>query len=209
MKPQLYPALQEYLNKLEPGAIPQERRARLQALIDYIQQCQAQEKPLRLHFICTHNSRRSLLAQVWAHTLAQHFQVPLQAFSGGVEVTAFNPQAVAALRRAGFHIPEPPPGENPPYAVHFAPEAAPMSAYSKLFDAPENPRAPFAAVMTCAEAAQNCPFIPGTERRIALSYEDPKRADGTPQQEATYDARCRQIATELSFVFRQSLFPHA
>lgn len=203
MIPKLYPALQEYLENLAPTAIPQERRKRLEPLIDYLQQGEAHHEVMRLHFICTHNSRRSQLAQVWAHTLAWHHNRPLQSFSGGVEETAFHPQAVAALRRAGFHIPEPPKGENPPYEVHFAQEAAPISAYSKLFDAPENPRAPFAAVMTCDEAADNCPFIPGTERRIALSYQDPKVADGTPQQEATYDARCRQIATELSFVFHQ------
>ena len=207
MKTELLPALQAYLKGLRPAALTEERRARLQPLVAYARERLGQAAPLRLHFICTHNSRRSQLAQVWAHTLAHHYHLPLFCFSGGVEVTAFHPQAVAALRRAGFQIPAPPAGHNPPYSVHFALSTPPLTAYSKLYDAPENPTDAFAAVMTCAEAAENCPFIPGAQRRISLSYEDPKGAEGSPQQEAVYDDRCRQIATELLFITQELSAP--
>jgi arsenate reductase len=207
VKTALFPALLEYMETLEPGAISPARRAQLEPVVDYVSQRLPEEQAARLHFICTHNSRRSQLAQVWGHTLAHYHHLPLQCFSGGVEVTAFHPQAVAALRRAGFQIPAPPAGDNPPYLVHFALSTPPLTAYSKLYDAPENPTDAFAAIMTCAEAAENCPFIPGAQRRISLSYEDPKGAEGSPQQEAVYDDRCRQIATELLFITQELSAP--
>jgi arsenate reductase len=56
--------------------------------------------------------------------------------------------------------------------------------------------------MTCTHADENCPFIPGATR-ISLPYEDPKAFDGTPEEEAIYAERCRQIARELLFAFSQ------
>ena len=53
--------------------------------------------------ICTHNSRRSHLGQLWLAIGADFFELPqLETFSGGTEATAFNPRAVAALHRVGF-----------------------------------------------------------------------------------------------------------
>lgn len=57
--------------------------------------------------------------------------------------------------------------------------------------------------MTCSEADGGCPFIAGAERRIALTYEDPKAFDNTPQQAEKYWERSVQIATELYYVFAQ------
>jgi arsenate reductase (thioredoxin) len=55
--------------------------------------------------------------------------------------------------------------------------------------------------MTCDEADQDCPFVKGAALRISLPYEDPKVADGTPEEAARYDARSRQIATEMLYLF--------
>jgi arsenate reductase len=121
----------------------------------------------------------------------------VESYSGGTEVTAFNPRAVAALARAGFQI-EDPGGENPHYRVRYAPEAPALACFSKVYDDPANPEADFAAVMTCAQAEAACPFIPGATR-IALPYQDPKEADGTPAEGARYDERVRQIGGELIY----------
>jgi len=68
-------------------------------------------------------------------------------------------------------------------------------------DNPYNPKTSFAAVMTCGEAEENCPYIIGAERRISLTYEDPKLYDNTNLQIRKYEERNRQIATEISYVF--------
>ena len=154
----------------------------------------------KLHFICTHNSRRSHLSQIWAQTLAHHFGFEVETFSGGTEATAFNPNAVAAIERAGFLVDKE--GDtNPRYSVSFSDEVEPMQCFSKKYDEAPNPTAEFAAMMTCSEADAECPIVFGADKKIKLFYRDPKLADGTPEEAATYDERCKQIATEMYFVF--------
>jgi hypothetical protein len=54
--------------------------------------------------------------------------------------------------------------------------------------------------MVCSEADQGCPFVPGTDFRLALPFDDPKAFDGTDLQDVKYDERCKQIGTEMLFV---------
>lgn len=196
------PQLRETLGVVLQRPIGEDRKASLQLLIDYIQTKVEQGGSAHLSFICTHNSRRSQLSQVWAQTAAYYFGVPATCYSGGVEVTAFNERAVASLKRSGFRIVSKGEG-NPEYQVHYSENRPPVRAFSKLYDDPENTAPGFAAVMTCSEADQNCPFIPGSEARIPLRYEDPKEFDGTPEEAEAYDERSRQIASELFYVFSQ------
>ena len=58
--------------------------------------------------------------------------------------------------------------------------------------------------MTCNNADINCPFIPNATERISIKYEDPKVADGTPQQLQKYIERSEQIAREMLYVFSVS-----
>lgn len=195
-------ALQEYIDSLENGVdeISKERKEKLRGLSDSIWTKLRNGKPAKLTFICTHNSRRSHLCQIWAATLAAYFGLEgIETYSGGTEVTAFNPRAVEALKRAGFIVDEPG-GENPRYKVFYDEQEEPLVCYSKTFDDEANPNKDFVAVMTCSDADKNCPVVPGTEFRITIPYEDPKQADDTPQEEQTYDERCRQIAAEMYYM---------
>lgn len=194
-----YPKLQAYITDLvsDLGQIPKERKTLLEHLSAYI--VEKKGKPIHLNFICTHNSRRSHLSQIWAATAAAYHGLGnIQCFSGGTEATAFNPRALAAIQRAGFYI-ENPGGDNPHYLVHYSDEAAPLTCFSKVFNDPFNPATDFAAVMTCTHADQNCPFIPGATR-ISIPYLDPKAADDTPHESATYDERVKQIGREMFYV---------
>lgn len=195
---ELFPELEQYIQKLSSEAIPQERQELLQQLINYIKD---QENGVRLNFICTHNSRRSQFAQLWAQLAATCFRVDLFSYSGGIEVTAFNSRAVKAVERTGFRVQEHGPKENPEFLVSFSPSFQPLKMFSKLYDHPINPSEGFAAVMTCSHADENCPFIPGAEKRIPLNFDDPKDFDGNPLEAEKYDERCRQIATEMFYVF--------
>ena len=182
--------------------ITEDRLAVLKPLIDYIQSKIDQGKEINLNFICTHNSRRSQFSQIWAQTAADYFGIPAKCYSGGVEVTAFNERAVTSIKRSGFDVVAQGEGEsNPIYLVSHSKDHDPIKAFSKLFDDPVNKAEQFAAVMTCSHADENCPFIPGTEQRIAVRYEDPKAFDDTPEEASKYDERSMQIASEMFYVF--------
>lgn len=184
----------------EVGVIPAARRAELEQLADFVRRQLDAGKTARLVFICTHNSRRSHLAQVWAQTAAHVYGLSgVETYSGGTEATAFNPRAVAALERAGFRITARDEGPNPGYAVRFSDEVESMLCFSKVYDQPPNPTEDFCAVMTCSAADAGCPVVFGAAERIAIRYDDPKEYDGVGIEEQKYDERCRQIAREMLF----------
>ena len=54
--------------------------------------------------------------------------------------------------------------------------------------------------MTCSDADEACPVVLGMKKRVSLTYEDPKIADGTPDEELVYDKRCQQIAIEMFYM---------
>lgn len=183
----------------EFGQIPAERKQLLDNLALYVHSQIAEKHSAKLLFICTHNSRRSHIAQIWAQTAALYYGVgPVETFSGGTEATAFNPRAVAALQRAGFEIAPTSAGSNPRYQVQYSSSAEPITAFSKTYDSAENPQVDFAAVMTCANADRLCPVVRGASLRVATLYDDPKSADGTPRESQTYD-ECSSGSVANSF----------
>jgi hypothetical protein len=194
----LYQPLELFVRSLIPDFdnIPHERKKILQSLANWMNAKIANDEPVKLNYICTHNSRRSHFGQVWGATAARWYGVPnTETYSGGVEVTAFNPNAIAALKRAGFEIEKEAEGVNPRYRVKGADDFS-VTCFSKKFDDVENPLSGFAAVMTCSEVETNCPYVPGAEAKFSTTYNDPKAFDNTPNQDDEYSARCRQIALE-------------
>jgi protein-tyrosine phosphatase/arsenate reductase len=200
----LLPDLEAYVdqNILDFERIPAERRELLDDLASYVRSQFNAGDPARLTFICTHNSRRSHMSQIWAQTAAAYYGVGgVETFSGGTEATAFNPRAVAAMRRAGFDIQATSEGENPVYAVRYGQDGSVLEAFSKIYSDPPNPAADFCAVMTCSQADEACPYVRGSSYRVAIPYEDPKAFDGTDQESKMYDERCQQIGREMFYVF--------
>lgn len=200
----MYPKLKTYITELESDfdSIPSERKNQLREVADYIRSKKESGETAKLNFICTHNSRRSHLAQIWTQTAAAYYGIEnVETYSGGTESTAFNPRAVAAIKRVGLEVKDPG-GDNPRYEVSFSDDAEPMICFSKKFDDEFNPEKSFAAIMTCSDADENCPFVPGAEFRKPITYTDPKEADGTDREAEVYDVRCRQIATEMFYLLR-------
>ena len=196
----IYPPLQSKIDRLLKIEIPLDRKKVLESLIDYVQTKVDAKEEFNLNYICTHNSRRSQFSQVWSAVAASVFGIKAPSFSGGVEVTAFNERAIKSLERFGFKV-STQEGTNPVYRIYYSDAFSPVIGFSKIYDHPNNPKNNFAAVMTCSHADDNCPFIPGTEKRIALNYEDPKAFDGMPQEAEMYDERSTQIASELLYAF--------
>ena len=160
-------------------------------------------KVVNLNFICTHNSRRSQLGQVWAFYAAHYFKLNIHAFSGGTEVTAFYRGTVKTLQSVGFdfkvvdfsH-------QNPKYLISFNGSTDSIIGFSKRFDNETN-KEPFIAITTCNNADANCPFIPTALDRFHLPFVDPKFSDGTSEQAEAYLITNEQIAAEISFIFNE------
>jgi len=198
--------LNRFVVDLASEKISENREETLQTLVDYIQLKIDSKSTVKLHFICTHNSRRSQLAQIWAQTMAYHFGLEIYCFSGGVEVTAFNESAVKTLIWSGFEIQKNEIKDNPVYMVFYAKEKSPIRAFSKLVDDAINPSSGFAAIMTCTHADENCPVVHGAEMRIPVRYDDPKAFDDTPEEDQKYKECSKQIASEMYWVFSRIKF---
>lgn len=182
-------------------AIPKERQAILDGLREAITDSLVKHHSAHLLYVCTHNSRRSHFGQV-AGTLAAAYYgfESIQCFSAGTEVTAMNSNAVNALVDFGFSVSANDATDNPVYT--FEQEAVPsIECFSKRFDDASIPKGNVIAIMTCTDAEQNCPFIPGAVRRIPLPYNDPKQSDGSGKEQEVYAERFQQILTEALYVF--------
>lgn len=200
----LFPEIKEVISSFNFETITVERKTILQPLIDFIQSKSDAALAIRLNLICTHNSRRSHLSQVWAQTAAYHYNIDnVSCYSGGTEATALFPKVAETLSKSGFKIKKIAEGENPVYAIKFASNENPVIGFSKTYDDSFNPETGFAAIMTCSQADGGCPFIAGAEKRIPITFEDPKVFDNSPEQDEKYTERNLQIAAEMFYVFSQ------
>jgi hypothetical protein len=195
----LRPAAKQAVSEF--GRIGAERKEALKEGAEFISARMKEGKTANLIFICTHNSRRSHLSQLWAETAAAYYGIGnVATFSGGTEVAACNIRTVNALRRAGFSIVQSTSGKNPVYLAQVSDALPPAKLYSKLFAAAENPQKGFMAIFTCDKAAAVCPTVPEAALRLPVLYVDPKASDGTSAEEVTYDERSHQIAREMFYM---------
>ncbi|MGB1248457.1 MAG: protein-tyrosine-phosphatase [Chitinophagales bacterium] len=178
-----------------------ERKAALTAFSEKIKRQFIENGSSKIIVICTHNSRRSHLGQLWLQIAADFYQVKnIETFSGGTEATALNERVVSCLKNIGFEIESdnltP---ENPIYAIQWQTNMAPYMAFSKKYDTKPNPKNHFIAVMVCTSADEGCPIVSGAEYRVSLPFDDPKDFDDTPLEKEKYAERCFEIATEMFY----------
>ncbi len=200
----LYPELVRYINTraTEVDAIPDDRKTALANVAEYIRERLSKSEPAKLIFICTHNSRRSHLSQIWAQVAAEYYGLDgVETFSGGTEATAFNPRAVATMRRCGLKIiADDLTAPNPRYSVYTSDLSTPQVCFSKAYGDPPNPSKAYCAVMTCSQADDACPLVMGCDLRMPIRYEDPKVADDTELEAQRYDERSAQICREMLYM---------
>ena len=204
MNHNLFSELNNFIQKHCQFEISEERKEVLTPLIEFIQNKVNENSVIRLNFICTHNSRRSHFSQIWAQTMSFHFGVRhVTSYSGGTESTALFPQVAETLSSNGFVIEPLSESDNPIYSIHFSKNEHPIIGFSKEMDNNFNPSTDFAAIMTCDSANEACPFVPGAEKRIPITYTDPKEFDGSPIQTEKYLEKSIEIAREMHYVFAQ------
>lgn len=185
-------------------SVSNERKEVLIPLVNYIQSKTNANEEIRLNFICTHNSRRSHLSQIWAQTMAFHFGINnVFCYSGGTEATAMFSKVGEILVNQGFQIQKISNEQNPVYAVKFDDNQHPIICFSKAYFDDFNPKTNFGAIMTCNDADEGCPMVFGAEARFSIKYDDPKVFDGTELMNEKYTERSLQIASEMYFVFSQ------
>ncbi len=200
----MYTQLENTINGFQEKNILPDRKEILTPMVDYLQSKGDNNDTIRLNFICTHNSRRSHLSQIWAQTMAFHFGVKnIFCYSGGTETTAMYPMVAETLINQGFQIQALSHEDNPVYAVKYDNNENPIICFSKAYDHQFNPRSHFAAIMTCNNADVGCPLVIGAEARFPVKYDDPKAFDGTDLQPTKYAERSLQIAQEMWWVFSQ------
>lgn len=200
----MYSKVLQTIDQLKEQEISSERKNMLAPLIDFIEMKLQDNKTTAITFICTHNSRRSHLAQVWAQAASAYFNIPnIVCYSGGTEETEIFPTILATLVGQGFLNLKISDSDNPVYAIKYDQNSAPIIGFSKKYDHPFNPVSDFAAVMTCSQADGGCPFIAGAEQRIPITFEDPKISDHTSTQSEVYRESSLQIGAEMVYVFSQ------
>lgn len=194
--------MKDIISTFSFGNISNERKEILQPLITFIQSKKDNNDTIRLNFICTHNSRRSHLSQIWATTMAYRFGVKnVFCYSGGTEATAMFPKVAETLMKQCFKVLKLSENQNPVYAIKYAEDEQPIICFSKVYNDNFNPKSHFGAVVTCNSADENCPIVFGAEQRFPIKYDDPKVFDDTDLMDAKYEERSLEIAEEMFYVF--------
>jgi arsenate reductase len=200
----MFENLSKTIQSIAEISVSEERKVVLKPLANYIQNKVNTNEEIRLNFICTHNSRRSHLSQIWSQTMAFHFGIEnVFCYSGGTEATALFSKVAETLANQGFQIEKVSQEQNPVYAIKFDVDQHPIIGFSKTYFDDFNPKSNFAAIMTCSNADEGCPMVFGAEARFPIKYDDPKAFDGTEVMNEKYAERSLQIASEFYFVFSQ------
>ena len=201
----MYRSIQQFIENLDITKISEDRKINLEDFIGFIAQKLKSKETVNLNFICTHNSRRSHFSQIWAQTIAEFLGIKtIKSYSGGTEATAVYPSVLKAFQSVGFSLGRLSENENPVSFLKYADDPPPIVCFSKVYDHPFNPKTNFAAVMTCSQANEACPFVPAAEARLSFTFEDPKISDGTPRELEKYQEKSKEIATDLLYVFSKA-----
>lgn len=113
--------------------------------------------PIRVLFLCVHNSARSIMAEA---LLRRHGGDRFDAFSAGTEATTVNPRTLRVLHEAGL----PTAGLSSKSMTGY---------FGQQFDY---------YITVCDPARQACPVFPGSRHSLHWDYEDPSAAVGTDEE---------------------------
>ncbi|TGK05204.1 hypothetical protein EHQ53_16295 [Leptospira langatensis] len=199
----LFEPLKRFLQEREAeySLIDQDRKRILLQFSESMKSSLAMNNLSEMVFVCTHNSRRSQIAQLLMLASAEYLGVSgIGAYSGGTEVTALHHNSAIALEQIGFKVDvEGTKEPNPKYWISYKSKMIPVTAYSKLYSGAVTSKRKFIAVMVCSSADEACPFVPGAFARISLPYSDPKEFDSSADPIQEYIRTCEEIGREMLF----------
>tara|TARA_B100001758_G_scaffold60411_1_gene50141 strand:+ start:897 stop:1508 length:612 start_codon:yes stop_codon:yes gene_type:complete len=196
----LFPALNNYCDKMLDSfsLISNDRKKILDDISSKINGYVQNDKELNLLFVCTHNSRRSQFAQVWAHLAINYFGLlNIHSFSCGSEQTIIHENTIIALESFGFRVQR----EKSNKTNFYFSDNLCIECFSKTFLHNSLPNNQIISLMTCDDADKNCPFIAGSLSRISLPYNDPKIYDDSSECTVEYKNTSNHIAQEIFYIF--------
>jgi arsenate reductase len=119
---------------------------------------ETEKQPIRVLFLCTHNSSRSQIAE---GLLRARGGPAFVVFSAGTEPRTVHPLAIKAMQELGIDI-----------SGHTA----------KGIDAFATQPAMDLVITVCDEAQEACPFFPNARKQVHWGFPDPSRATGTEEE---------------------------
>jgi len=188
-------------------------------LADWIVKNYKPGEPLHITFVCTGNSRRSVLGATAGNIAAAYYGMPeIRFHSGGTKPSAVNRRAITALKEIGVEVEptgqEAPRGEpqtaNPIVVIRWGQAGGTgelkmeSMEFSKAYSDPSNPQDGFAALMVCAEADAGCPVVKGASIRISMPYLDPKIYDDSFYEASKYAERRDDMGRLILSVMMQA-----
>ncbi len=198
-------SLKKYINNiistLENNS--NDRKSLLLSISKYIRKKSINKNKVNLLFVCTHNSRRSQLAQVWSYVSSRYYKLNnIMTFSGGTEVSKFNLNAIDSLKRAGLEVKKNNEREKIFYLIKSSKDDSGLRCFSKKYNSDYNPNKNFISIITCSEADKECPVVKGADKKIFIPYKDPRFSEGSVLKKRIYDQCCFNIAQEMFFIMK-------
>lgn len=134
----------------------------------------SEQAPLRVLFLCTHNSSRSQMAE---GLLRARGGSVFEVYSAGTEPRVVHPLAIRAMHEIGIDI-----SAHRAKSLEEFREQAPMDL----------------VVTVCDEAAEACPYFPNARHQVHWGFPDPSRVEGSDEERLVAFRHIRDlIATRL------------
>jgi arsenate reductase (thioredoxin) len=123
--------------------------------------------PIRVLFVCTHNSARSQIAEA---LLGRYGGADFEVHSAGTEATRVNPLAIRVLAESGIDWS----GARSKVITEFL---------GRRFDY---------VITVCDRARETCPVFPGSTNTLHWGLDDPSEVGGTDEERLAAFRRTRQ-----------------
>ena len=194
--------VKSFISKLETLEEPihEVRQQKLDNIAELISQ-ELDKGRAVVKFICTHNSRRSQLAEFMLDIFAKELGLDILSLSAGTEATSFEPRMVKAIMNEGFDLLEYGTKPNPLYVYRV--EDNDLYYFSKKYDEELLDYGEAIIITVCDHAGETCPVIPSTKHRLHLPYKDPKAYDGTVDEAKAYAEKVVEIGNEMYFLVQK------
>lgn len=156
---------------------------------------------ININFIGENNAIISQICQVWAFLASKNFELNINSFSGGIEVTSFHRNTIKILQKSGFHFQlDNFSHQNPKYCISYNNEKVTILVFSKHYDNAIN-KEPFIPITTCEKSFNEFTTNTSFTNKCHLPYLDLKTIEGSVNKNEKLAAINEQITCEMYFLF--------
>ena len=179
----------KFFSRIDSFNPNQKRKKRLDNIASVINE--NLNKTRSIVFLCTHNSRRSQICEVWGKVFAEIYRKKININSAGAFKTVVHSQVYESIVKCGLIV-------NNKKEIFF--DKKKFKLNSKTTDSITMKN--FIAVMTCSDAEKSCPHDPKSIRNIKMFFNDPRIYDETDKMSREYLKTTTYIAEELNYIFK-------